>query len=78
MSETKMSPQAQQLFDGPDELGHFGPYGGVFVGETLIAAVEELAEVYRDLGLMVYNPAQSQMSKRPRQIIIRVQLMQWI
>lgn len=33
-------------FDGPDSSGHFGPYGGMFVGETLIAAVEELAKVY--------------------------------
>ncbi len=37
-------------FDGPDSSGHFGPYGGVFVGETLIAAVEELAEVYGSLS----------------------------
>jgi len=38
------------VFDGPDASGHFGPYGGVFVGETLIAAVEELAEVYEELS----------------------------
>jgi tryptophan synthase beta chain len=38
----------QQGFDGPDGLGHFGPYGGTFVGETLIAAVEELAAVYEE------------------------------
>ena len=37
-------------FSGPDPSGHFGPYGGVFVGETLIAAVEELALVYQDLS----------------------------
>jgi len=37
-------------FDGPDATGHFGPYGGIFVGETLIAAVEELAEVYESLS----------------------------
>ena len=37
-------------FSGPDASGHFGPYGGVFVGETLIAAVEELALVYQDLS----------------------------
>ncbi|MFK7864070.1 MAG: tryptophan synthase subunit beta [Pseudohongiellaceae bacterium] len=37
-------------FDGPDSSGHFGPYGGVFVGETLIAAVEELANVYSELS----------------------------
>ncbi len=38
------------VFDGPDASGHFGPYGGVFVGETLIAAVEELAQVYEKLS----------------------------
>ena len=38
------------VFDGPDASGHFGPYGGVFVGETLVAAVEELAEVYEKLS----------------------------
>ena len=37
-------------YDGPDESGHFGLYGGIFVGETLIAAVEELAEVYEKLS----------------------------
>ena len=37
-------------FEGPDADGHFGPYGGVFVGETLISAVEELARVYKDLS----------------------------
>ena len=37
-------------YGGPDESGHFGPYGGIFVGETLIAAVEELAEVYEKLS----------------------------
>ncbi|GAB5498178.1 MAG: tryptophan synthase subunit beta [Pseudohongiellaceae bacterium] len=37
-------------FNGPDKTGHFGPYGGIFVGETLIAAVEELAEVYARLS----------------------------
>ncbi|MCG8414944.1 MAG: tryptophan synthase subunit beta [Pseudomonadales bacterium] len=37
-------------FDGPDASGHFGPYGGIFVGETLISAVEELAEVYAKLS----------------------------
>lgn len=37
-------------FEGPDDSGHFGPYGGIFVGETLIGAVEELAEVYGRLS----------------------------
>ena len=39
-----------QELEGPDKKGHFGPYGGVFVGETLIAAVEELNSVYQTLS----------------------------
>ncbi len=30
----------------PDEKGHFGVYGGRFVADTLISALEELQEVY--------------------------------
>jgi tryptophan synthase beta chain len=30
----------------PDERGHFGPYGGVFVAETLIGALDELRIQY--------------------------------
>src|SRR4051812_21422084 len=30
----------------PDATGHFGPYGGVFVAETLRAALDELARAY--------------------------------
>ncbi len=30
----------------PDETGHFGPYGGRFVPEALIAALDELAAAY--------------------------------
>jgi tryptophan synthase beta chain len=30
----------------PDPAGHFGPYGGVFVPETLIAALEQLQREY--------------------------------
>ncbi|MEP6605054.1 MAG: tryptophan synthase subunit beta, partial [Nitrosospira sp.] len=40
-----------KAYDFPDRHGHFGPYGGVFVAETLIAALEELRiqyEHYRD------------------------------
>jgi tryptophan synthase beta chain len=33
-------------YDLPDERGHFGRYGGVFVAETLIRALEELREQY--------------------------------
>lgn len=31
----------------PDESGHFGPYGGRFVGETLMGAIYELEEAYK-------------------------------
>ncbi len=37
-------------FSGPDLHGHFGRYGGAFVGETLVAAVEELDRVYKKLS----------------------------
>ena len=30
----------------PDATGHFGPYGGVFVPETLMTALEELTHAY--------------------------------
>jgi len=33
-------------YDLPDAHGHFGPYGGVFVAETLIAALDELKAQY--------------------------------
>jgi tryptophan synthase beta chain len=33
-------------FSLPDAEGHFGPYGGIFVPETLMAALEELESVY--------------------------------
>ena len=31
----------------PDATGHFGPYGGVYVPETLIAALTQLNDEYR-------------------------------
>src|SRR5438552_13813479 len=33
-------------YDLPDERGHFGQYGGVFVAETLIRALDELKTQY--------------------------------
>tara|TARA_R110002111_G_scaffold65277_5_gene107096 strand:- start:995 stop:2227 length:1233 start_codon:yes stop_codon:yes gene_type:complete len=30
----------------PDEKGHFGPYGGLFVAETLMESIEELNQAY--------------------------------
>ena len=45
-----------QGYDLPDSRGHFGPYGGVFVAETLFPALEELklayAEAQRDPAFM--------------------------
>jgi tryptophan synthase beta chain len=32
----------------PDARGHFGPYGGRYVPETLMAPLEELEQAYRD------------------------------
>ncbi|KAF3976879.1 MAG: tryptophan synthase subunit beta [Methylococcales symbiont of Iophon sp. n. MRB-2018] len=34
-------------YNMPDERGHFGPYGGVFVAETLMPAITELNEAYQ-------------------------------
>ena len=33
----------------PDENGHFGPYGGRFVSETLVYALDELTKLYERL-----------------------------
>ncbi|HEU0259640.1 MAG TPA: pyridoxal-phosphate dependent enzyme, partial [Burkholderiales bacterium] len=35
-----------RMYDLPDAHGHFGPYGGVFVAETLTAALDELLAAY--------------------------------
>jgi tryptophan synthase beta chain len=34
------------MYDLPDARGHFGPYGGVFVAETLTQALDELRAAY--------------------------------
>jgi tryptophan synthase beta chain len=45
-----------QMYDLPDPRGHFGPYGGIFVAETLSHALDELREAYercrRDAAFM--------------------------
>ena len=33
-------------YDLPDDRGHFGPYGGVFVAETLVEALDQLKSAY--------------------------------
>ena len=35
-----------RMYELPDAKGHFGPYGGVFVSETLIHALDELKDAY--------------------------------
>jgi tryptophan synthase beta chain len=35
-----------KVYDLPDKQGHFGPYGGIFVAETLISALEDLRVQY--------------------------------
>ena len=35
-----------QMYDLPDAQGHFGPYGGTFVAETLTRALDELRDAY--------------------------------
>ncbi|HIL94264.1 MAG TPA: tryptophan synthase subunit beta, partial [Cycloclasticus sp.] len=37
---------AVKNYDLPDENGHFGPYGGLFVAETLMESIEELNAAY--------------------------------
>ncbi len=44
-----MSSEADQTIlttSEPDESGHFGPYGGSYVAETLMHALDELKEAY--------------------------------
>jgi tryptophan synthase beta chain len=35
-----------KMHDLPDSHGHFGPYGGIFVAETLVQALDELRVAY--------------------------------
>ena len=35
-----------EKYNLPDSQGHFGPYGGLFVAETLMGPLEELREAY--------------------------------
>lgn len=56
MTAMKTDPSRQNIDDAPlfhaqdynfpDNRGHFGPYGGIFVSETLIHALDELKAAY--------------------------------
>ncbi|MEO8195812.1 MAG: tryptophan synthase subunit beta [Thermoanaerobaculia bacterium] len=45
-----MASPRKKLSTGPDERGHFGPFGGRFAPETLMAPLEELAKAYDRLS----------------------------
>ncbi|MBI5437376.1 MAG: tryptophan synthase subunit beta [Nitrosomonadales bacterium] len=34
------------MYNYPDSTGHFGPYGGIYVAETLMSALDELKQAY--------------------------------
>src|ERR1700722_15614548 len=38
--------KTNNLLSVPDERGHFGPYGGMFVPETLMTALKDLSAEY--------------------------------
>ncbi|MGD8926237.1 MAG: tryptophan synthase subunit beta, partial [Thioalkalispiraceae bacterium] len=40
--------EAGKKYDYPDKRGHFGPYGGRFVSETLMAPIDELTAAYEE------------------------------
>ncbi|MEJ2405757.1 MAG: tryptophan synthase subunit beta [Candidatus Thiodiazotropha sp.] len=43
-----MATTAEKIIGSlPDERGHFGPYGGLFVSETLMKPLDELREAYQ-------------------------------
>ncbi|MEA3243672.1 MAG: tryptophan synthase subunit beta [Pseudomonadota bacterium] len=46
MTQAKRTEQPVSLSDLPDARGHFGPYGGCFVAETLMGPLEELRLAY--------------------------------
>ncbi|MFD2112844.1 tryptophan synthase subunit beta [Thiorhodococcus fuscus] len=43
---SRMEPGRNAAYDMPDANGHFGPYGGMFVAETLMYPLEELLKAY--------------------------------
>src|SRR6058998_268394 len=45
-SPPSLQRSGMRMYDLPDARGHFGPYGGVFVAETLTHALDELRDAY--------------------------------
>jgi len=46
VTQARQSEQPVSLSELPDDRGHFGPYGGCFVAETLMGPLEELRLAY--------------------------------
>jgi tryptophan synthase beta chain len=44
-------PSADTIYAGPDAAGFFGPYGGAFVPETVIPALQELTSAYAEASV---------------------------
>ena len=49
VTQAKQVNETLPLSELPDERGHFGPYGGRFVAETLMGPLEELDLTYRKI-----------------------------
>ena len=47
---SSLFPSAENVYAGPDAAGFFGAYGGRFVPETVIPALEELTAAYLEAG----------------------------
>ncbi|HEY5541507.1 MAG TPA: tryptophan synthase subunit beta [Coriobacteriia bacterium] len=45
---SELLPSADDVYSGPDAAGFFGPYGGAFVPETVVPALQELAAAYAE------------------------------
>jgi tryptophan synthase beta chain len=43
------------MYDFPDQRGHFGPYGGVFVSETLMYALEDVESELCKIPKLIQN-----------------------
>lgn len=48
---SEVKPLPTLLSDVPDEKGRFGEYGGAYVPETLVAALQQLSETYERVRL---------------------------
>jgi tryptophan synthase beta chain len=46
VTQAKLSESSGSLSELPDARGHFGPYGGCFVAETLMGPLDELRRAY--------------------------------